>query len=52
MWPVLRLIFADKITWTEASTIMTLEDVEDMNRAFDVWYDAVNAAPSSDDDEE
>ncbi len=41
-WPVLELIETGKITWTEAETLMSMDDVLDMHDVSGV-FDAARA---------
>jgi len=43
LWPVYRLILDGKITWIEAETVMSMQDILDFNEVYDVWFDGVNA---------
>ena len=38
-----RLVFNEKITVTEAETIMSIQDVLDANEMYTIWFDAMNA---------
>lgn len=35
-----RLVLAEKITWTEAETIMSMEDVVSFGETHDAWQEA------------
>lgn len=46
-WPVLELIEAGKITWTEAETLLSINDVLDMHDVGDVFAQARELAERS-----
>ena len=40
MWPCLRLVTEHLATWTEVSTLMSIDDVDILNVAADAVFDA------------
>ena len=37
MWPAYRLVLTGKCTWTEVATLMSIDDIYDMNDLLTQW---------------
>lgn len=42
-WPCGRMVLADKVTWTEVETVMSMQDILEFNELYDAWVDAAQA---------